>query len=583
MLGLHMRGTDRACHVEAQQLMPLIRAFLCRWPHARVFAATDDARMLERMQDLLLHDRSLHMWTANRTLMARDAVRGRSPNVGRSPNPGVHARSNTSFSHLGKFHRVPMLTDALAARLGEDALVDTLLLSQVDFAIGTAVSALTSYATLFNPRLETDSFIYDVIGHPLPSWTDACHRRQSIATVGLSHRNKMKPSRSMPTRSAGHKEEPAGRMLQSSSWSSAPHVTVDGSPRALSALSTPNALPLEMLPVGRCATLQDESAVNAPSTSLSTAEEALLNPTATGRPTAAVGCIRQHEFGFLSMLHVLVDSVSVAVADGFRPVISTPQKWRPPNECSHGLFCWLQPFGEVRYDGARCPRILPWPQDAGRRRAGFSEVSSHERLLRTATWVGRLLRPSASVSAQLTAERARLFPDGLRPFIGVHVRHGDSCTTAQQEQKKRECEGLEAFVPSIERLSRKYGLVDVFVASDGGDIVFNATQRFPQFRWHHLNTPKQHINIDRAMTKWRNFSMPHEAATSALLDTFLLSEAAALVGKMTSNVFRAAFELAVARHGGACVPPYISLDAPWCYRGRGSVARGRFAGESFEC
>ena len=91
------------------------------------------------------------------------------------------------------------------------------------------------------------------------------------------------------------------------------------------------------------------------------------------------------------------------------------------------------------------------------------------------------------------------------------------------------------------------------------------------------------FNLDRALTKWRNFSMPPAVARDTLLDTFLLAEAAALVGKMTSNVYRAAFELSVARCGGACVPPHISLDAPWCFRQPGKVVRGAYAGGAFEC
>ena len=139
-------------------------------------------------------------------------------------------------------------------------------------------------------------------------------------------------------------------------------------------------------------------------------------------------------------------------------------------------------------------------------------------------------------------------------------------------------------MPSIDRLHRKYRLTDVLVATDGGEAVLNATRRYPHLRWHYrTGAPRQSVDIDRAMVRWRNFSMPHEVASAALIDTLLLAEASALVGKMTSNVFRAAFELAVARNGGACVPPYVSLDAPWCYRGRGEVARGPFAGGSFEC
>ena len=53
-------------------------------------------------------------------------------------------------------------------RAKPDVLLDTLLLSQTDFLIGS-VSAVSSYAILFSPRLHTRSFIMDVVGQPPPT------------------------------------------------------------------------------------------------------------------------------------------------------------------------------------------------------------------------------------------------------------------------------------------------------------------------------------------------------------------------------------------------------------------------------
>ena len=87
---------------------------------------------------------------------------------------------------------------------------------------------------------------------------------------------------------------------------------------------------------------------------------------------------------------------------------------------------------------------------------------------------------------------------------------------------------------------RRYNVLDVFVATDGGPAILNATREYPQLRWH--QTPQQKIDIDRVAIR-RGAAFPYEEAESALIDMFLLSEAFALVGKMTSNLFRAAFEL----------------------------------------
>lgn len=54
----------------------------------------------------------------------------------------------------------------------------------------------------------------------------------------------------------------------------------------------------------------------------------------------------------------------------------------------------------------------------------------------------------------------------------------------------------------------------------------------------------------------------HDALQGAI-DALLLARCDVLVGKFTSGLFRAAYALASARRGGA-LPPFVSLDAPWC-------------------
>ena len=51
-------------------------------------------------------------------------------------------------------------------------------------------------------------------------------------------------------------------------------------------------------------------------------------------------------------------------------------------------------------------------------------------------------------------------------------------------------------------------------------------------------------------------------ALSAALDVQLLARTHVLVGKFTSGLFRAAYALAAYRQ--EALPPFISLDAPWC-------------------
>ena len=122
------------------------------------------------------------------------------------------------------------------------------------------------------------------------------------------------------------------------------------------------------------------------------------------------------------------------------------------------------------------------------------------------------MRPSQAVAARLDAERNAIFPTGITKFIGVHVRNGDACSRVQQAKKQRTCDGLAAYVPDILRLSERYNVLDVFVATDGGPAILNATREYPQLRWHFRSTPQQKIDIDRVAIR-RGAAFPYEEAS----------------------------------------------------------------------
>ena len=151
LLGVHLRGTDKKqCKVPLDRFMPLIRAYLCYAPNAVVFVATDDNRRLKEVQAAISGAGAPSLvWRA-----------GTTRSVG-SHNPGVHAteyRRNT--------------TEAFAAsKLGEDVMVDTLILSKADFLIGSQ-SAITEFALYLNPLLLNRSFTFGIHGHPLPRELD---------------------------------------------------------------------------------------------------------------------------------------------------------------------------------------------------------------------------------------------------------------------------------------------------------------------------------------------------------------------------------------------------------------------------
>ena len=83
-LGVHLRGTDKgaAAARRVKQVLPLVRAFLCHRPSAKIFAATDDARLLTELRSELAQ---LGL-PADRLVWRAEAVRSDS-----GLNPGFHA------------------------------------------------------------------------------------------------------------------------------------------------------------------------------------------------------------------------------------------------------------------------------------------------------------------------------------------------------------------------------------------------------------------------------------------------------------------------------------------------------------
>jgi hypothetical protein len=127
-----------------------------------IFVATDDARMLDTLRAALTN-RSLAVTPPGvqaPRLLSRNSIRGRSQWRRMGLNPAVHARGKHGYI-AAEDQQHSVLNASTAAQLGADALVDTLLLAQSDFLLGS-ISAVTTYAILLSPRLNAHSFIFDV-------------------------------------------------------------------------------------------------------------------------------------------------------------------------------------------------------------------------------------------------------------------------------------------------------------------------------------------------------------------------------------------------------------------------------------
>lgn len=148
-LGVHLRGTDKPGGVRrgVGAFVPLIRAYLCAHPHARVFVATDDERLLAEMQTALspVLPPTWLVWRSG-------VLRGNS-----SLNPGFHAEELKLNGHPS---------------LANDVLLDTLLLSKCDFIL-KSISSVSEFAIYWSPRLHENSYDVQLRGQPRPEWANA--------------------------------------------------------------------------------------------------------------------------------------------------------------------------------------------------------------------------------------------------------------------------------------------------------------------------------------------------------------------------------------------------------------------------
>ena len=177
------------------------------------------------------------------------------------------------------------------------------------------------------------------------------------------------------------------------------------------------------------------------------------------------------------------------------------------------------------------------------------------------------------------------------PVLGMHVRDGDSCGDEARHLNRnhslavRECVGLHGDMPDVVKVARRYNIRHIYLATDGGERVYNQTKDYPEFTWYFQNRRKwQDANDEITESLIKGTHDVYAIGTETLMDAWTLAQADVLVGKFTSNVFRAAVEISSGENG--CVKPYVSLDAMWCMEWglpRGKVVRGRFAGRLHGC
>uniref|UniRef100_A0A061RIG9 Alpha-( )-fucosyltransferase n=2 Tax=Tetraselmis sp. GSL018 TaxID=582737 RepID=A0A061RIG9_9CHLO len=171
-------------------------------------------------------------------------------------------------------------------------------------------------------------------------------------------------------------------------------------------------------------------------------------------------------------------------------------------------------------------------------------------------------------SLDLESLRAKI---GLsKRSIGVHVRRGDSCFLARAGY----CKTFRDYIPAIETAAWRYNISRVFIATDSPSVITELEQNpVDGLEFVHLPMNRGSFDVQKPSqgSGWkmsvekrvqRGELSGHSVVLSAVRDILLLAESDVLIGTGSASFFKLALLLSAA--GKKRMPPYISLDSPYC-------------------
>ena len=173
------------------------------------------------------------------------------------------------------------------------------------------------------------------------------------------------------------------------------------------------------------------------------------------------------------------------------------------------------------------------------------------------------------------------------PIIGVHMRSGDGCRHGVRSRLFR-CRTLQEYLPEINALAQKYDTKNVFIATDNPQILDEIATNEIREDLNYTVVPskfreelKSAVKIEQRMTDEDSTFDNHAALISAFQDILLLAECDYLVTHQASTMSRIALNLATMRK--KFIPPFISLDGPWCPQWRMCCEPRHDTGEFHVC
>jgi hypothetical protein len=143
-----------------------------------------------------------------------------------------------------------------------------------------------------------------------------------------------------------------------------------------------------------------------------------------------------------------------------------------------------------------------------------------------------LWRPNIDLAARIKQAKESLGLYDSSRYIGLHVRRGDVCTSAEERRTRRSCDKLEKYMPHARKLRSLYGLSTIFLATDDSSVLAD-TAFFPEFKFVFQ---KEAFRTPTAAEHWKDGEGTiQEKNVAVLIDLFILSDSSALVGKFSSR------------------------------------------------
>ena len=181
-----------------------------------------------------------------------------------------------------------------------------------------------------------------------------------------------------------------------------------------------------------------------------------------------------------------------------------------------------------------------------------------------------LTRPNSLTEELLNLEnKKKLLKFRKGHMIGMHIRQGDGCKHGRRKQHG--CRTLYQYILEARTLRDMYGedVNKIFLATDSDEIIQQISSFEPEFTFVYLKDTRRAIYESKTKIESRiqNHEIDsHKILLETLTDMFLLSECDYFVTHQASALSRLSLSLASTRLG--FLPPYISMDGPWCYHWR---------------